>query len=364
MLGARRGACLLLIIFTSVRVNFLPFISLTPLTCPYFTRRIDYVNAAIKILIYRLPPAIMSSITFTRQSGCNYDDTSTTNPALSGMVKVREAIGLKDKSKWDKEWRPIFINFIESSNMIAIDLTKEKAKSKQELLTKIWEFINLVRDDAASDVPDGFFETALFVLFSLLRAQVRSQVKEAPKEEKFRLTSTTPAPARPTPGSASTSEAKISPLTGQTTIMLRRTNQSGFISSLFACWSHLAVFPPPSPPTETLPDVTTGEISVLHQLLKHFKIWNDKESIYWIDPNGNPFELRGDLDFRMMVYAAYTMQEPTRAREIRVKGADTEPVLCMLLVVHCLSLTLTFYFQGHGQMKPRVAICLCVTQQK
>ena len=58
------------------------------------------------------------------------------------------------------------------------------------------------------------------------------------------------------------------PTTAHTIIMLRRTNQSDFISSLCAYWSHLALFPPPSPPTETLPDVVICDISVLHQLLE------------------------------------------------------------------------------------------------
>ncbi len=97
-------------------------------------------------------------------------------------------------------------------------------------------------------------------------------------------------------------------------IMLRRMNQSGYISSRCAYWSHLAVFPPSIPPTETLPEVATCEISVLHQLLEYHNIWNDKELIYWIDPNGNPFELAGDLDLRSMVFAAQNEQEPIRAR--------------------------------------------------
>ena len=95
--------------------------------------------------------------------------------------------------------------------------------------------------------------------------------------------------------------------------MLLRTNQSGYFSVRCAYWSHLAVFPPSIPPTETLPDVATCEIRVLHQLLKYHKIWNDKEPISWTDPNGNPFELAGDFDFRTMVFAAQKVQEPGRA---------------------------------------------------
>ena len=56
--------------------------------------------------------------------------------------------------------------------MTSIDLTKDKMKSKNELLTKVWEFIGSVRDETASDVPDEFLETAVFTLIKELKAQV------------------------------------------------------------------------------------------------------------------------------------------------------------------------------------------------
>ena len=67
--------------------------------------------------------------------------------------------------------------------MTFIDLTKDKMKSKNEFLTKVWEFIGSVRDETASDVPDEFLETALFTLIKELKAQVAAANKATQIEE-------------------------------------------------------------------------------------------------------------------------------------------------------------------------------------
>lgn len=83
------------------------------------------------------------------------------------------------------------MNFIESANVTSIDLTKDKARSKNELLTKIREFVESVREKTASDVPDDFLEAAIFILVKDLKAQVaavnKAAVKEEQREQNLRL---------------------------------------------------------------------------------------------------------------------------------------------------------------------------------
>ena len=342
MLGTRRSACLLLIIFTSARVDFQHYIALAHLTCSYFTRHIIYVNVAINISHYCLLHAIMSPIAFKRSgSSCNYDDSSATNPCLkNGTLGIRKVIGLADKKTWDKEWRPIFINFIESANVTSIDLTKDKARSKNELLTKIREFIELVRDKTASNVPDDFLEAALFILVKDLRSQVvatkKAVVKEEQREQSSRLTSVpanTPAPSL-TPAPTSRSEYLAVPLvSGRTPITLQRANSNGLIAVRMAFWGNLTVFPPSLPLAEQLPELSAWKLSIVQQHLKFYQLWNDHETIYWMDSTGTPILLMNDLDLHHMVYAAQNPQETVKARKIMVRGSDNEQVQCTLLDV-------------------------------
>ena len=80
---------------------------------------------------------------------------------------------------------------IESANVTSIDLTKDKARSKNELLTKIREFIESVREKTASDVPDDFLGAAIFILVKDLKAQIAAVnkvvVKEEQREQTLRL---------------------------------------------------------------------------------------------------------------------------------------------------------------------------------
>ena len=43
---------------------------------------------------------------------------------------------------------------------------------------------------------------------------------------------------------------------------------------------------------------------MVHQLLKNNELRDDKERIFWVDLDGNPFELAGDLDLYDMVFTA------------------------------------------------------------
>ena len=70
-------------------------------------------------------------------SQCNYAEPSSCNPHLSVFVSVRKVIGREDKKMRNQEWRTIFINFIENQKLTSIDLTKDKPKSKNELLIKV-----------------------------------------------------------------------------------------------------------------------------------------------------------------------------------------------------------------------------------
>ena len=146
----------------------------------------------------------MSSIAFKRSnSSCNYGDSSAINPCLkNGTVGIRKTIGLADQRAWGKEWRPIFMNFIESAKVTSIDLTRDKAKSKNELRTKVREFIDSVRDETASNVPDEFLEAAIFILVKDLKAQVTAankavQIKEGQRERTPRFTSHPTSTPRP-----------------------------------------------------------------------------------------------------------------------------------------------------------------------
>ena len=121
------------------------------------------------------------------------------------------------------------------------------------------------------------------------------------------------------------------PIMRRTSFTLRRANNNGLIRVRRAFWSNLAVFPHSLPPPEHLPEISAWKISVVHQLLKSYELWNDKESICCVDPTGSPFELSSDLDLCHMVYAAQNPQETIRAREIVVRGSDNEQVQCTLL---------------------------------
>ena len=290
---------------------------------------------------FQLTSINMSRITFSTlpashnaSAQCNYHDISQKNPFLKGINQTRESIGLGDKLKWNAIWRDIFVNFIRTSGILEINLAGEdKVKNKNDFLTKANEFITSVRDDD-SDVPDAFLEAAIFEIFKDVKNQVialdkRGQVKQEQREKSAQLTSHptyTPIPTS-TPGPAARSDNRAAPVTGRTPIPLRRANKNGFIGKL-------ALFPPSLPPPEHLPGISAWKISVVHQLLlKLDELWNDKEPIYWVDPTGSPFELANDLDLCHMVYAAQNPQETVTAREVLVRGSDSEQVQCTLLDV-------------------------------
>ena len=226
------------------------------------------------------------------------------------------------------------MNFIESANVTSIDLTKDKARSRNEMLTKIRDFMESVRDETTSNVPDDFLEAALFILIKDLRAQVaankKAVIKEEHREQSARLT--TPASAL-TPGPFSSHQAIAAVLSGRTSVALRRVNKNGVIGSRRAFWHNLAAFPPSFPPPEQLPEISDWKISVVHQLLALCELWHEKERIYWLDPYGSPFELSSDADLRHMVFAAQNPQETVIARELLVQGSDNEQVQCTLLDV-------------------------------
>lgn len=103
-----------------------------------------------------------------------------------------------------------------------------------------------------------------------------------------------------------------------------------YLRSVF-CFSHFALFPPSLPPLIPLPEDSAWEISVVHQLLKHYELWDDKELIFWVDLDGKPFKLISDLDLCNMVFTALKIQKMMRARETVVKGSDDEQVQYTLL---------------------------------
>ena len=287
----------------------------------------------------------MSQITFSTlpasdnaSAQCNYNDLSQKNPFLKGINRTRESIGLGDNNKWDETWRSIFVNFIRTSGILEINLAgDDKAKNKNDFLTKVNEFITSVRDDD-SNVLDAFLEAAIFAIFKDVKNQVialdkRGQVKQEQREKSAQLTSHplyTPVPTS-TPGPAARSNNRAAPITGQTPISLRRANKNGLIRVKLAFWSHLAVFPPSIPPHDQLPKLVDWKLSVVHQLLKSHALWNDKEPIYWLNPADSPFELATDLDLRQMVFSAQNSQNTVIAREIMVRGSDNEQVQCTLL---------------------------------
>ena len=280
----------------------------------------------------------MSQIRFSKAvHECDYHDSSNKNPHLVGISKARSAIGLNDQAKWNEEWRPIMTNFIRTSGLLDINLSVDKVRTLQEFQAKVRELITSVRDDSGSDVPDPFLEKALYIIMKDLRNQVIAldKVKQEPLERSPRPRSHpafTPAPA-PTPGSFSSHQTIAAVLSGRTSIALRRVNKNGFIGSRRAFWHNLAVFPPSFPPPEQLPEISDWKISVVHQLLAHYELWHEKERIYWLDPDGSPFELSSDADLHHIVFAAQNPQETVIAREILVRGSDNEQVQCTLLDV-------------------------------
>lgn len=283
----------------------------------------------------------MSRITFLNASAqCNYNDLSQKNPFLKGVNRTRESIGLGDNNKWNETWRSIFVNLIRTSGILEINLAgDDKAKNKNDFLTKVNEFMDLVRDDD-SNVPDAFLEAAIFVIFKDVRNQViafdrKGRVRQEQREKSAQLTSHptyTPVPTS-TPGPAARSDNRAAPVTGQTPISLRRANKNGLIEVKLAFWSHLAGFPPSVPPHDQLPGLIDWKLSVVHQLLKSHALWNDKEPIYWLNSAGSPFKLANDLDLRQMVFTAQNLQNTMIAHEIMVWGSENEQVLCTLLDV-------------------------------
>nr|AUW31016.1 hypothetical protein [Cladonia uncialis subsp. uncialis] len=200
-------------------------------------------------------------------------------------------------------------SFIDSAKIATVDLTKDKTKSKTELLEK----------------------AAISVLFKDLKAQIMAQhkavqIKEGQVEQRTQRTSapaSTPAPDRALVSEVRSASA-LPRLYGRTPIALRRTNRTGIIKSHQAFWSDLADFPPTFPPMEQSPDVSTLQLSVVKQLA-HYKLWQEKEQIHWLDPAGSPLELASNHDLRNMAYATQTLGL-ARTLKILVRGSNTKEV--------------------------------------
>ena len=87
----------------------------------------------------------------------NFEDALENNPSLKKTEKAKSAIGLGEKKRWIGEWRPILKNFLETSSIPGIDLTKYKSHTQKALQEQMQSFVDHICDKVDINVPSHSF---------------------------------------------------------------------------------------------------------------------------------------------------------------------------------------------------------------